>query len=88
MGVRLRNFSIICDYATPEKQTSLELHLALPIPYPDLYRVQGWLDAGNWHASEEYLVAQYPHYSHLIREWIAASRVRSEGMQDAMPLVA
>jgi len=36
MGQHVLNFSINTDYATPEKDTVVELHMALSIPFGDL----------------------------------------------------
>lgn len=46
MGSSVPNPSVNCDYATPEKATAVELHMALPIPYADLGKVQKWLGDG------------------------------------------
>lgn len=88
MGIRVHNFSIFCDYATPEKHTALEFHMELPIPHEDIQKIQGWLGDKNWKASEEYLAGKYPQHRALIREWLAASQVRSEGGAALMSLAA
>ena len=88
MGIRLRNLSILCDYATPEKYTALEFHMELPIPHQDIAQVQGWLGDRNWRAGEDYLVEKYPDHRSLIQEWIMASKARSEGMQVPVSRVA
>ena len=78
MGVRLQNFSIVCDYATPEKYCALELHMALPVPHKDIQKIQTWLENKNWKASEDYLIGKYPQHNALIRKWMRASQARSE----------
>jgi hypothetical protein len=88
MGVKLRNLSILCDYATPEKYTALELHMELPIPHQDIAQVQGWLGEGNWHASADYLANKYPQHRGVIHEWMEASQARSEGRHALVSLAA
>jgi len=88
MGIRLQNFSISCDYATPEKHTALTLHMELPIPHEDIQKVQEWLENRHWKAGEVYLVDKYPQHRTLISEWLRASQARSEGDKVPMSLVA
>jgi len=88
MGIKLRNLSIFCDYATPEKYTALVLHMELPIPHQDIAQLQGWLGDGNWHAGESYLTDTYPQHRSLIHDWIVASKARSEGRQVPVNLAA
>jgi hypothetical protein len=88
MGVRISNFSLLCDYATPEKHSAIELHMQLPIPYADLRKVQGWLDRADWDAAERYLANRYPEHEALLSEWMAASKRRSEGMTPPVKLAA
>lgn len=47
MGSHVVNLSTQCDCATPEKETVIEFHMALPIPYTDLEKVQDWLGNGD-----------------------------------------
>lgn len=79
MGSSVPNLSVNCDYATPEKATAVELHMALPIPYADLGKVQKWLGDGDWTSTEQYLAVKYPQHREWLSEWLAASRERSDG---------
>jgi len=79
MGQHVVNLSTQCDYATPEKETTIELHMALPIPYIDLEKVQNWLGQGDWVLTEEYLCAKYPQHRALLADWLSASQKRSQG---------
>ncbi|WP_179404347.1 hypothetical protein [Burkholderia guangdongensis] len=88
MGRKVKNFHVFCDYATTDKYSAVELHMELPIPHADLKKVQGWLDSGEWDSAEAYLVGKYPQYFNLLKEWLAASKARSEGSATRADLVA
>ncbi len=62
--------------------------MELPIPHQDIQKVQGWLGRGDWAASEEYLAEKYPQHRTLIREWLRASKSRSEGNLRPMGVAA
>ncbi|MHA6896004.1 hypothetical protein ACQUJT_18230 [Ralstonia pseudosolanacearum] len=79
MGQFQYNLSTNTDYATPEKDTVIELHMALPIPYDDLLKVQNWFDQNDWTAVRQYLTAKYPEHRQCLENWMAGSEARSRG---------
>jgi hypothetical protein len=88
MGLRVWNFNVFCDYATPDKYSAVESHMELPIPHEDLQKVQGWLGQGEWEAAESYLASKYPQHRALLSEWLAASKARNEGASTPVKLAA
>ncbi|AKK24910.2 hypothetical protein [Pandoraea oxalativorans] len=74
MGSSVPNLSVNCDDATPEKDTAVELHMALPIPYADLGKVRKWLGDGDGTSAEQYPAVKYPQHCEWLSDWPAASR--------------
>jgi len=77
MGQRVLNFSVNTDYATPEKETAIELHMALTIPYSDLQKVQSWLHCEDWTSVKKYLTSKYPEHRQCLENWMTGSEARS-----------
>ncbi len=88
MGQHVVNLSTICDYATPEKDTFIELHMALRFPREDLEKVQTWRGSGDWESAEQYLSERYPEHRLLLADWLARGRIRSQGKSGTPKLVA
>ncbi|SDV47793.1 hypothetical protein [Chitinasiproducens palmae] len=78
MGANVWNLSTQCDYATPEKVTTVELHMSLHMPYNDLARMQEWLGSGDWDAATQYLSERHPRHRVLLAHWMSSSQQRSE----------
>jgi hypothetical protein len=77
MGSKLPNNGILCNYATPNNDTTVELHMSLPIAHSDMQKLQGWLENNDWAKTEQYLANKYPEHSELLAMWCKASRERS-----------
>lgn len=77
MGQHVLNFSINTDYATPEKDTVVELHMALSIPFGDLQKLQNWLQCNDWTSARQYLTSKYPEHRKCLEDWMAGSEARS-----------
>lgn len=89
MGQQVLNFSIKTDYATPRKDTFIELHMALAIPFGDLQNVQRWLQCDDWAAVKQYLTAKYPQHRQCLEDWMAGSEARSLGIKKIkLPVLA
>lgn len=73
MGQHVLNFSINTDYAPPDKDTSVELHMALTIPYSDLQKVQNWFHHDDWASVKKYLTSKYPEYRQFLEDWMTGS---------------
>ncbi|WP_374834667.1 hypothetical protein [Paenochrobactrum pullorum] len=88
MGSRVLNFNVICDFATPEKNSSVELHMELPVPYSDVKILQTWFDKGEWATAENYLIQKYPEHRNLLKEWMIGCKRRSENDSTSIKLAA
>lgn len=78
MGKAVLNFSLGTDYATPDNETFVELHMALPFTYEDLAKVQGWFAKEDLDSIESYLAAHYPQHRKLLSLWCDGVRLRKE----------
>lgn len=88
MGQHVLNFSINTDYATPKKDTAIELHMALTIPYSDLHKVQSWLHCDDWTSVKRYLTSKYPEHRQCLEDWMTGSEARSLGRKKQKLAVA
>ena len=88
MGQHVVNLGTICDYATPEKDTFIELHMALRFPHEDLEKVRTWLGSGDWESARHCLSDRYPEHSLLLVDWLARGRIRSQSKSGTPKLVA
>ncbi|GLU29520.1 MULTISPECIES: hypothetical protein [Brucella/Ochrobactrum group] len=88
MGSGVLNFNMTCDFATPNKDSFVELHVEFPLTYMELRTLQGWLENKDWDAAENYLSEKYPEHRCLLSGWLAACRNRSEASDMAKELAS
>ncbi|WP_208509172.1 hypothetical protein [Variovorax paradoxus] len=79
MGVATYNVEAVCDHATPEKFSSIRLHMDLPFSHEDFQRISNLLSLQDWQGAEQLACAKYPHLKETISSWMRDSENRALG---------
>ncbi len=82
MGAKVVNVNIGTDWARPDQQRQVELHMSLPISAETAVIMNDLLASGQWAKAKNLLTAIYPQHQDIIQKWFAASEHRASGAME------